>query len=89
MARTHFSCGIALCVALLWPGVAAAGDVFTGYQIDHQGQYYTYLGVRTPITSGESNLQPFIQVMGAGLGYTFKDNGVTAYRADSEGYNIS
>jgi len=33
------------------------------------------MGVRTPITSGESNLQPFIQVMGAGLGYTFKDNG--------------
>ncbi len=39
MARTHFSCGIALCVALLWPGVVAAGDVFTGYQIDHQGEY--------------------------------------------------
>ena len=41
-----------------------------------RGEYYTYLGVRTPLTSGESNLQPFIQVMGAGLGYTFKDNGV-------------
>ena len=76
MARTHFSCGIALCVALLCPGVVAAGDVFTGYQIDNHGQYYTYLGVRTPLTSSESNLQPFIQVMGAGLGYSFKDNGV-------------
>ena len=75
MARTHFFCGIALCVALLWPGVVAAGDVFTGYQIDNQREYYTYLGVRTPLTSSESNLQPFIQVMGAGLGYTFKDNG--------------
>ena len=75
MARTHVSCGIALCVALLWPAVVTAGDVFTGYQIDNQGQYYTYLGVRTPLTSSESNLQPFIQVMGAGLGYTFKDNG--------------
>jgi hypothetical protein len=59
----------------LWPGGGIAGDVFTGYQIDHQGQYYTYLGVRSPLTSGESNLQPFIQVMGAGLGYTFKDHG--------------
>ena len=75
MARTHVTCGIALCAALLWPGAGIAGDVFTGYQIDHQGQYYTYLGVRTPLTSGESNLQPFIQVMGAGLGYSFKDNG--------------
>jgi len=62
-------------VALLWPAIVAAGDVFTGYQIDHQGQYYTYLGVRTPITSGESNFQPFVQVLGSGLGYTFKDNG--------------
>jgi Cellulose biosynthesis protein BcsS len=75
MARTQFSCGIAFCVALLWPGVVAAGDVFTGYQIDNEGEYYTYLGIRTPIMSEKSNLQPFIQVMGAGLGYTFKDNG--------------
>ena len=75
MARTHVTCGVIVCVALLWPGAGIAGDVFTGYQIDNQGEYYTYLGVRTPLTSGESNLQPFIQVMGAGLGYTFKDNG--------------
>ncbi len=75
MARTHVSCSIALCAALLWPGMTEAGDVFTGYQIDNEGEYFTYLGVRTPITSGESNLQPFVQVMGAGLGYTFKDNG--------------
>ena len=68
MARTHLSCGIALCVALLWPGVVAAGDVFTGYQIDQHGQYYTYMGVRTPLTSSDSTVQPFIQVMGAGLG---------------------
>jgi len=48
MARTYVACCIALCVALLWPGAGIAGDVFTGYQIDHQGQYYTYLGVRKP-----------------------------------------
>ena len=58
MARTHVSCGIALCVALLCPGVGVAGDVFTGYQIDNHGQYYTYLGVRTSITSGESASNP-------------------------------
>jgi hypothetical protein len=60
-------------MALLWPGVVAAGDVFTGYQFDNEGEYFTYLGVRTPITSRESNLQPFIQVLGAGLGYAFID----------------
>ena len=75
MARTHVSCGIALCAMLLWPALVEAGDVFTGYQMDNQGQYYTYLGVRTPLTSSDSTVQPFIQVMGAGLGYTFKDNG--------------
>jgi Cellulose biosynthesis protein BcsS len=75
MARTHVSCSIALCVGLLWPGAVAAGDVFTGYQVDNHGEYFSYLGVRTPITSGESNLQPFIQVLGGGYGYTFIDNG--------------
>jgi hypothetical protein len=77
MARAHFPCGIVLCAALLWPTAVAAGDVFTGYQVDNHGQYYTYLGVRAPITSGESNLQPFIQVMGAGFRYKFHDNGTT------------
>ncbi|HEX6824899.1 MAG TPA: cellulose biosynthesis protein BcsS [Nitrospiraceae bacterium] len=76
MARTHVTCCIVLCAALLWPGAGIAGDVFTGFQIDNQSEYYTYLGVRTRITSGESNLQPFVQVLGAGFGYTFKDNGV-------------
>jgi hypothetical protein len=75
MARTHFLGSIIICIGLLLPGVVLAGDVFTGYQIDHQGQYYSYLGVRAPITSGNSSIQPFVQVLGAGLGYTFKDNG--------------
>ncbi len=76
MARSPFSCGIALCVALLWPAIVAAGDVFTGYQIDNHNQYYSYLGVRTPLTSSQSSLQPFIQVMGGAFGYTFKDQGI-------------
>jgi len=76
MAGTYRACGLALGAAVLWPGVVAAGDVFTGFQIDDHSQYYAYAGVRTPITSGSSNLQPFVQMMGSGLGYTFKDNGV-------------
>ena len=51
--------------------------MFTGFQIDNHSQYYAYTGVRMPIISGEGNLQPFVQFMGAGLGYSFKDNGVT------------
>jgi hypothetical protein len=52
-----------------------AGDAFTGYQIDNKGQYFGYLGVRAPLTAEHNGFQPFIQVFGAGVGYTFKDNG--------------
>lgn len=76
MARNHGAGSIALGLALLWPGIAAAGEVFTGFQIDSHSQYYAYSGVRVPISSGNQPLQPFVQLMGAGLGYTFKDNGI-------------
>ncbi len=57
------------------PLVSEAGEVFTGFQIDNKNQYFTYLGVRTPIlrTSGEPAL--FVQVMTGGFGYSFKTNG--------------
>jgi hypothetical protein len=55
---------------------AAAGDVFTGFQIDNHSQYFAYTGVRVPLTTPSSNLQPFVQFMGAGLGYSFKEGGV-------------
>lgn len=58
------------------PYAVNAGDVFTGYQSDHLGQYYSYLGVRTPLIRNDSSVQPFFQVLGAGLGYTFKENGM-------------
>lgn len=57
------------------PLVSEAGEVFTGFQIDNKNQYFTYLGVRTPIlrTSASSGL--IVQVMTGGLGYSFKTNG--------------
>lgn len=76
MARTYRACGVVLGVLLLWPRLVGAGDVFTGFQIDNHSQYFAYMGVRTPIGSISSSLQPFVQFMGAGLGYSFKDNGV-------------
>ena len=76
MARTYHACGLVVGLILLWPRMAGAGDVFTGFQIDNHSQYYAYMGVRTPITSASSNLQPFVQFMGAGLGYSFKEGGV-------------
>ena len=54
---------------------AFAGDAFTGYQVDNKGQYFAYLGIRAPLMDERKGFQPFIQVLGAGVGYTFKDNG--------------
>lgn len=53
----------------------AAGEGFTGYQYDDRGQYFGFLGVRTPLTAAGGTFQPFLQVLGAGLGYTFQVNG--------------
>ena len=52
-----------------------AGDAFTGYQADNKGEYFAFLGIRAPLMAEHDGLQPFIQVFGAGVGYTFKDNG--------------
>jgi hypothetical protein len=79
MARTYRTCGIIIGIALLWPSMVRAGDVFTGVQIDNHSQYYAYMGVRMPITPAAKSwaVQPFVQFMGAGLGYSFKDRGIT------------
>lgn len=72
--------GIALCfvaalVVVLLPSGGQAGDAFTGFQIDNEEQYFTYLGLRTPLTLNQSDLQPFVQFFAAGQGYSFKTNG--------------
>jgi hypothetical protein len=80
MARTQYvPLVIGLITVLLcgWlmDGEAFAGDAFTGYQVDNKGQYFAYLGIRAPLMEERNGFQPFIQVFGAGVGYTFKDNG--------------
>lgn len=78
MARTDHARSVILGLALLCPSMTEAGDIFTGFQMDNHSQYYAYMGVRTPIppTMASSNLQPFVQFMGAGLGYSFKDGNI-------------
>jgi len=66
---------VALLLSVMHGGPAFAGDVFTGYQADNKGEYFAYLGIRAPLMEERHGLQPFIQVFGAGVGYTFKDNG--------------
>ena len=52
-----------------------AGDAFTGYQVDNKGEYFAFLGIRAPLMEERKGFQPFLQVFGAGLAYTFKTNG--------------
>jgi hypothetical protein len=52
-----------------------AGDLFTGFQMDSRGQYFSYLGVRLPVArlSGEATI--FVQATSAALGYSSKSAG--------------
>lgn len=68
--------GLAIVITgLLLSHPVLAGDVFTGYQIDNKGEDFAYLGIRAPLMEQHNGFQPFLQVFGAGVGYTFKDNG--------------
>ena len=73
----QFACWVvaALVVGMFGPMSAVAGDVFTGYQIDNKSQYFSYLGIRAPLPLTNSLVEPFVQFLGAGLGYSFKVNG--------------
>lgn len=75
MARAQLIRLAILLLSAFSSGQVFAGDAFTGYQIDNKGQYFGYLGIRAPLMAERDGFQPFLQVFGAGLGYTFKDNG--------------
>jgi hypothetical protein len=66
---------LAACILTCLPIVSEAGDVFTGFQIDNKGQYFGYLGVRTPILRDSAVSGLFVQAISSGLGYNFKTNG--------------
>lgn len=65
----------ALLCLLFYTAPAMSGEVFTGSQIDNHGQYLGFLGVRAPLLSETAAIQPFVQIMGVGLGYKFFSNG--------------
>lgn len=74
MGRAQLGLAVLL-LGALYTGPVFAGDAFTGYQVDNKGQYFAYLGVRAPLMEQRHGFQPFVQVFGAGVGYTFKDAG--------------
>lgn len=66
---------LASLILTVFPTPAIAGDLFTGFQIDDESQYFGYLGVRTPVVRTKDGTTLFVQVMTAGLGYSFRSNG--------------
>lgn len=66
---------LASLILTILPTPTRAGDLFTGFQIDDQRQYFGYLGVRAPVLQTKEGTNLFVQVMTAGLGYSSKSNG--------------
>ncbi|MCS6896854.1 MAG: hypothetical protein NZM29_02690, partial [Nitrospira sp.] len=67
--------GITMGVLLAIPSPTKAGDLFTGFQVDTDRQYFGYLGIRTPIVQIKNETHLFVQAMTAGLGYGVKVKG--------------
>ncbi len=66
---------LSACVLTCLPLVSEAGDIFTGFQIDNTSQYFTYLGVRTPILENAAGSGLFVQAITSGLGYHVRTDG--------------
>ncbi len=66
---------LAAFILTVLPTRSKAGDLFTGFQIDNKGQYFSYLGVRTPILEISERTHLIIQTSIAGIGYSFKSAG--------------
>ena len=59
---------LAACILTCLSLVSEAGEVFTEFQIDNKSQYFTYLGVRTPILRNSAGSGLFVQAMTTGSG---------------------
>src|SRR5437773_4199726 len=59
----------------LWPSAGMTRDAFTGFELDDRGQYYGFLGLQTPLTSIQKDLDLFAQLYAATLRYSFRSDG--------------
>jgi hypothetical protein len=66
---------LASLILTILPTPTRAGDLFTGFQIDDERQYFGYLGVRAPFLQTKEGTNLFGQVMTAALGFGSKSNG--------------
>ncbi|MBH0198588.1 MAG: hypothetical protein HP497_04095 [Nitrospira sp.] len=55
--------------------LSPAGDLFTGFQMDGRGQYFSYLGARLPAVQLSGTTTIFVQATSAALGYSSRSAG--------------
>ncbi len=51
---------------------ANAGDLFTGFQMDNEEQYFAYLGLREDLPWRPFEFETFAQLFGAGQNYEYE-----------------
>jgi hypothetical protein len=54
---------------------ATAGDLFTGFRMDDEAEYFAYLGLRENLPWKPAGIQPFVQLFGAGQNYEYRSGG--------------
>ena len=71
LASTSFTLIAALAIAVV-PTMALAGDLFTGFQMDDDGQYFAYLGLRETLPWEVSELKTYVQLFASGQSYEYE-----------------
>ena len=66
---------------LLPSGAVRAGDVFTGFQMDDQAQYFVSVGVREELPWSSSGVKGYVQLFAAAQSYEY-ESGTLAIDAD-------
>lgn len=61
-------------ILLLSPESARSGDLFTGFQMDDDAQYFTYLGLREDLPWEVSGLKGYVQLFASGQTYEFESS---------------
>jgi hypothetical protein len=59
-------------VLILLPVTASAGDLFTGFQMDNEVQYFTYLGVKENLPWEVAGVGGYVHLFGAAQSYEFE-----------------
>ena len=59
-------------IILLLPATANAGDLFSGFQLDGQAEYFSYLGLKEDLPWESFGLKGYVQLFAAGQSYEYE-----------------